>query len=621
VRLLILTALNELYERLLADPNSGIARPNYSVGNVVMALEIDRDGTVKRAVPLGTQKGKNVVGLKIKVPEAVKRASGDYPNFLCDNIEYMIGVRAGATEPDERSIRRRRLCRELHQKILHDVNDDGAQAVLAFLSRETKDLLSDGVIKTALETLGLGGNMVFRLSGDDRYVHERPAVMKAWEQYKASEDSDAEMGQCLVTGEYGPIAVLHKSTQGVAGAQPTGASLVSFNFRAAESYGKEQGSNSPVSKRAAFAYGTALNWLASNSRHRVLAGDTTIVLWAERAGLEEDLMMEVFTDAFGAEDRDAGSDTVARSTGSDEQHAREMRDILNRLLRGELPSKTAFDESVRFYILGLAPNAARLSVRLWNVNTFGDLLKNVELLNDDMAMGHGERDRPVSIPRLLLEFTPATSRKREAIPKVLVGSLVRSVFDGTPYPDALYASLIARIRVDSNNPDQPFERKINYPRAAFIKAYLKRKARIANQKDREEALTPVLNTENKSPGYLLGRLFALMEKAQQDANPNLNATIKDRYYASASATPGLVFPVLLRMTQHNISKAEQSYGRRTDKLIESVVADIDKFPTHLTLEEQGLFALGYYQQRRDLYRRTTDKDDTEKGGDDRVQSN
>lgn len=617
---MILAALCQLYDRLLADPTSGVAKPNYSVGNVVMALEIGRDGTVKRAVPLGTQKGKNIVGLKIEVPEpvSVTRTIADSPNFLCDNIEYMVGVRAGATEPDERSRRRRHLCRQLHERILGEVDDEGARAVLAFLRRETEDLLRDPALKNAFDILSLGRSIVFRLAGDDKYVHERPAVMGAWERYKESQDLDSEIGQCLVTGEYGPIATLHQQTRGVQGAQPTGASLVSFNFEAAESYRKKQGKNSPVSKRAAFAYGTALNWLASNSRHRVLAGDTTIVFWAERAGPEEDLMAELFIDTFGADDREDGSDRVAKYFGRDEQHAREMQGILNQLLRGELPPKVSFDESVRFYILGLAPNAARLSVRLWNVNTFGGLLKNVAKHFDDMAMVHGERERPVSIPRLLLEFAPAASRKRDAIPKVLVGSLVRSVFDGTPYPDALYASLIARIRVDSNNPDQPFERKINYPRAAFIKAYLKRKARIANQKDREEALTPVLNTENKSPGYLLGRLFALMEKAQQDANPNLNATIKDRYYASASATPGLVFPVLLRMTQHNISKAEPGYGRRTDKLIESVIADIAKFPTHLTLEEQGLFALGYYQQRSELYRKTSDKANIEKGGDDRV---
>lgn len=618
MRSLILTALYELYERLLADPSSGIARPNYSVGNVIMVLEIDRIGAIKRAVPLGMQKGKNIIGLKMKVPEAVKRASGDYPNFLCDNIEYMVGVRAGATQPDERSARRKNLCRQLHEKILGDVDDEGARAVLAFMGRETEDLLSDSVLKTGLDILSLGGNMVFRLAEDDRYVHDRPAVLRAWERYKACEDLDAEMGQCLVTGEYGPISVLHKSTQGVAGAQSTGASLVSFNFRAAESYGKEQGGNSPVSKRAAFAYGTALNWLTSNSRHCVLAGDTTIVFWAERAGPEEDLMLGMFAGAFGTDDHDDESDQDSEGIVNDEYGAAEVKGILDRLFHGEMPPKTSFDEGVRFYILGLAPNAARLSVRLWNVNTFGGLLKNIGQHFEDMAIVHGVRDRPVSIPRLLLEFAPASSRKRDAIPKVLIGSLVRSVLDGTPYSDSLYASLIARIRVDSNHPDQPFERKISYPRAAFIKAYLKRKARIANQKDREEALTQVLNTENKNPGYLLGRLFAMLEKAQQDANPNLNATIKDRYYASASATPGSVFPVLLRMTQHNIGKTEQKFGLRTEKLIERVISDIDRFPTHLTLEQQGQFALGYYQQRSDLYRKTNN---AEKGGDDRVESN
>jgi len=619
---LILAALYDLYDRLLAEPDSGIAKPAYSEGNVVMALEIYGNGGLRRAVPLGTQKGKNVVGLKIKVPERVKRAAGDDPNFLCDNIEYMVGVRPGATQPDERSSRRRELCQELHEKILGKVDDEGAKAVMAFLNRETDNLMHDSVLQTALDTLALGGNLVFRLVGDNKYVHDRPAVMRAWERYKSKVDPQATMGQCLITGEYGPIAVLHKSTQGVVGAQSTGGSLVSFNFKAAESYGKEQGGNSPVSERAAFAYGTALSWLTSNSRHRVLAGDTTIVFWAEKAGPEEDLMMEVFAGAFGMDDRDDKSSEASTGTVTtinDEQSAVDVKGILNRLFRGDMPANTSFDENVRFYVLGLAPNAARLSVRLWSVNTFVGLLKNVSKHFEDMAIVHGDRDRPVSIPRLLLELAPAAGRKRDAVPKVLVGSLMRSVLDGTAYPESLYVSLIARIRVDSNDPDQPrFERKVNYPRAAFIKAHLKRKARIVNQKDREEALTQVLNTENRNPGYLLGRLFALLEKAQQDANPGINATIKDRYYASASSTPGSVFPVLLRLVQHHLSKMEERFAWRTDKLIEGVLSDIAKFPTHLTLEQQGLFALGYYQQRSDLYKKA---DNTEKGGDDRVESN
>lgn len=238
-------------------------------------------------------------------------------------------------------------------------------------------------------------------------------------------------------------------------------------------------------------------------------------------------------------------------------------------------------------------------------------MENLRRHYEDLSIIHHENARPVSVPRILMELTPPASRKREAIPKVLVGSLMRSILDGTPYPQALYSLLLSRIRTDSNDPDQPrVERKVNYPRAAYIKAHLRRKARVSGDTQLEEELSEVLNTENKNPGYLLGRLFALLEKAQQDANPGIKATIKDRYYASASATPGSVFPVLIRLAQHHLSKSD--YGRYLDKLIEGVLSQVGSFPNHLTLDQQGLFALGYYQQRAALYGKS---DEEKKGGD------
>jgi CRISPR-associated protein Csd1 len=237
-------------------------------------------------------------------------------------------------------------------------------------------------------------------------------------------------------------------------------------------------------------------------------------------------------------------------------------------------------------------------------------MENLRRHYDDLTIIHHERARPVSVPRILMELTPPASRKREAIPKVLIGSLMRSILEGTPYPQALFALMISRIRIDSNDPDQPrVERKVDYPRAAYIKAHLLRKARVSGDKKLEEGLTEVLNTENRNPGYMLGRLFALLEKAQQDANPGIKATIKDRYYASASATPGAVFPVLIRLAQHHLSKSD--YGHYVDKLIERVISHVGSFPNHLTLNQQGLFALGYYQQRAALY---TKSDEEKKGG-------
>lgn len=613
---MILTALYELYERLAADPESGIARWGYSEAPVIAVLELSPEGQLVGAIPLGTQKGKSVTGLRLMVPERIKKAAGDYSNFMCENMEYLIGVRRGATAPDDRSVRRKTVCQSLHSQILGEVDDVGAKAVLRFLSQRPEDLLENEHLMSIREVLDQGGNIVFRLSGDNKYIHDRPAVRKAWEEYVSRRSEGLPHGQCLITGAYGPIARLHMSTKGIFGGQPTGTSLVSFNFKSSESYGKSQGDNSPVSERAAFAYGTALNWLVSRERHHVLAGDTTIVFWAERAGPEEDLTLALLGEAFGGlgeeSDNDTGSSASPKTFLKDEAQTQKIRNIMEQVYQGRLPVKgaTDLDPTVRFYILGLSPNAARLSVRFWHVNTFGGVIENLRRHYEDLSIIRPEGARPVTVSRILMELTPPSSRKRDAIPNVLIGSLMRSILEGTPYPRALYALLISRLRTDSNDPDQPrIERKLNYPRAAYIKAHLRRMARIYGDKKLEEGLTEVLNTENKNPGYLLGRLFALLEKAQKDANPDIKSTIKDRYYASASATPGVVFPVLLRLAQHHLSKSE--YGSRVDKLIEEVVSDVGNFPSHLTLEQQGLFALGYYQQRAALYLKS---DDEKKGG-------
>ncbi len=600
---MILSSLCDLYERLLADPNSGVASPGYSESSAVVALELSCEGRLVRAVPLGTQKGKRIIGLKMKVPERVKRSAGGAANFLCDPSEYILGkmVTTAARARD-----RHRMCVELHERILTTVHDDGARAVCAFLSNwDPENCDHDKRLADVSETLDTGGNIVFRLEGDGRFVHERPAVRKEWNEYCRLPSPDAVMGQCLVTGKYGPISRLHKSISGIRGAQSTGASVVSFNFKAVESYGREQGANSPVSEDAVFAYGTALNWLISNSRHRVLVGDTTVVFWAERAGPEENLLLSIFGTALGAyEDTETDDAAGASAVSNDEGTTGRIQSILERAIHGRpiAQETVGFDKGIRFYMLGLSPNAARVAIRFWHVDTFGGSLKNVTQHFEDMAIVHGENERPMSIGRLLLETAPAAGRKPDNVPNVLVGSLMRSVLEGTSYPQSLYATLISRIRVDSNDPDSPrLERKVNYPRAAYIKAHLRRKARILGDFRLKEVLTEVLNTENKNPGYLLGRLFALLEKAQQDANPTIKATIRDRYYASASATPVAAFPVLLRLAQHHLAKSE--YGGYVDKLIEEVMADIQSFPAHLDLDQQGLFALGYYQQKSALYRK------------------
>lgn len=604
---MILQSLYELYQRLAADSRSGVPRQCYCMGNAAVALEITVDGELVNAVPLGSQGRKKPVPIRLIVPDRIKRSSTMIaPNFLCDTAKYFLGAEIGADERKVTGLAKECLAktRELHRAVLRAITDEGAAAVLAFWDRWNPDEYGTNE-KLALvrDVLDTGGNIVFRLAGDATFVHDRLEVMQAWEHY-SNQSSGATLGQCLVTGRTGPVARLHKSISGIAGAQSTGATLVSFNIPSAESYGKKQGTNSPVSESAAFAYATALNWLTSNERHRLLIGDTTVVFWAEKAGPEEDLMLELFSGAFGTYESD-GQSKADQQIVNDEKASGQVRSLLERAMRG-LPvdaEMTAFDQGVRFYLLGLAPNAARLSVRFWHVDTFGRLLEKLNTHFREMSIDHREGERPISVGRLLMECAPAVDRKREKIPPTLVGALMRSILQGTAYPQSLYTAIIGRIRSDFDDPKNPkLERKINYPRAAFLKAHLTRKRRIAGGGNAKEVLREMLDPQNPNTGYQLGRLFALLEKAQQDANPGINATIKDRYYASASSTPGAVFPVLIRLAQHHLAKSD--YGFLVDKQIESVMTQIKRFPAHLNLDDQGFFALGYYQQRNALYRKT-----------------
>jgi len=443
-----------------------------------------------------------------------------------------------------------------------------------------------------------GGNIVFRLDGTPGFIHDRPAVRAAWERHSAGRES-VEQGQCLITGEFGPIARLHDSIKGVVGAQSTGASIVSFNLPAFESYGKEQSFNAPVSEAAAFGYVTALNFLLRSDRHRLRIGDATTVFWAERAAAVEEDMLAELIDPIGAARGGGGADRAEGTevTGDyrrDPQATRLVHDILRRVRDGRpvLAGATRVNPEVRFYILGLSPNASRLSVRFLHVDTFGNLIERIAQHYADMAIALPAWDEDGFFPiwHIVKETAPLADTRRAS--PLLAGALTRAVLEGADYPESLYTAMISRIRADQ---------KIDPVRAGMIKACLLRRARIHGNSDKKEMITVSLNEQCADTAYLLGRLFALLEKAQRDATPGLNATIRDRYFGAASATPQSVFPILLRLAQHHIAKAE--YGGLLDKRIEDVVTRIDSFPAHLSLEQQGMFVLGYYQQRQAFYRK------------------
>lgn len=615
---MILQALYELYQRLLDEPDASIATPGYSTTRASFALNLSADGELLDLVDLRapdtTGRQQNLVAREVNVPRQVIRSgTGVKANFMCDNSGYVLGV--DAKGKPERAMQMFTEFRALHQTLLAGLHDAGAQAVLAFLDHWDPGQAKEcAALRPLWDDVIAGGSIVFRLDGAPGFVHGRPAVRASWERHIAGGGSGPS-GQCLITGESAPVARLHDSIKGVSGAQSTGASIVSFNLPAFESYGKHQSFNAPVSEAAAFGYVTALNFLLRSQRHRMRIGDATTVFWAERpGGLEEDMLAELLDPTAAAksevvaEAEASGDMTVAGGYHRDPQATRLVHDIMRQVGSGK-PVRLdtlQMDRDVRFYILGLAPNAARLSIRFLHVDTFGSLVARIVQHYADMTMDlpPWEKDSVFPVWRIVGETAPLIGGKRDSkrASPLLAGAITRAILQGTDYPAELFTTMLSRVRTDH---------EVSAVGAGIVKACLLRQARLRGNADIGRTITVSLNEECADTGYLLGRLFALMEKAQLDAaGGQINATIRDRYFGAASATPQSVFPILLRLAQHHIAKAE--YGGVIDKRIEGVVARIDGFPAHLSLEAQGMFVLGYYHQRQGMYQKRVEPSEVAK---------
>lgn len=603
---MILQALTKYYDILSNDPEKDIAPPGYSSTGVSFALNISEQGKLLDVIPLfeQVQRGKKMEERprRMIVPEQVKKTSGISANFLCENGAYVLGISDKGDA--EYSQRRFEEFARSNKELLVKANSKAAKATVAFLDTyRPEEGREHPKISPRLETILKGGNLIFMCDGG--FVHEDSAVRQIWEAHKAS--SDALLIQCLVTGEIAPLARLHPSLKGIRDANPTGATLVGFNARAYESYNREQGMNSPVSERAAFAYTTALNYLLSsaNENRKFIIGDTTVVYWAESEnkeyakafmGLCEPEIVEVETSAEEESQPIRDKKAEKRLKKVAEKVRRVQALDVKKLLEG-------LDENPRFYVLGLAPNAARVSVRFFHSDPFEKVVEKIMQHYRDMEIikEFDDQHTYLTIQDILKETVSPKASDKEATP-LLAGSMFRAILENTTYPAALYNAIINRIRADQDDAKK-FIKKVNYERAAIIKAYLLRKYRNQPQHLIQEVLIMSLNEQSTIPAYVLGRLFAVLEKVQQEAIGDVNASIKDRYFTSACASPKSVFPTLLRLSQHHISKAEFGYARdnRIEKILNLLDVEKNPIPSHLSLDEQGVFVLGYYHERKDLW--------------------
>ncbi len=572
---MILQALVHHYESLVAQ-GAQIPPFGWGDGKVSYALCIDCDGTLKQVVCLKTQpqngKRNSMIPQNMIIPAPVKRSSGVSSNFLCDNTAYFLGV--DAKENPKRAKNCFQAAAKLHKELLANVDTPVAKALLAFFaSWNPDDAAKNQQLQDYLEDMMNGANLVFRFNTD--YVHEDPQIRQAWDLHYANSQADTSM-TCLVTGKTGSVESIHPAIKGVKDAQSMGAALVSFNAPAFCSYGKEQNLNAPVSRYAAFAYTTALNHLLADREHVFHIGDATVVCWAENGETAYQNLMDCF--AFDAPSDYSEADLIQ---------------LVKQLCAGQqvIFENNRLNPDMKFYILGLAPNAARLSVRFFLQNSFGAFLQNILDHHNRMNIIRPSFDRFETLPlwKVLDETVNQNSRNKSPIPN-LSGQTLRAILENTQYPAQLLHAANLRIRA---------ERNITRGRAAIIKAYY---LKNPNKDIPKEVLTVSLNPDSTNIPYTLGRLFSVLETIQSSANPNINTTIKDRYFNSASATPAQVFPTLINLAQKHMKKLDGGLSAYYDKQMTQLLSNLgEAYPSHLSIPQQGAFQLGYYHQTQERY--------------------
>ncbi|MCE4537556.1 type I-C CRISPR-associated protein Cas8c/Csd1 [Pelomonas sp. P7] len=584
---MILQALAQLYERRAADPDPArrLPSPGLEDKDIPFIVELRPDGSPVLLRDTRRLDGKKLRAQTFLVPQGVKKTSGVAANLLWDTAEYTLGVSAKAEAPRLPEQTAAFLAR-VQALEPYSEGDPGLQALLAFLRAPQLDLLRAAPHWD--ELLQSNALVSFELQGDAGVlICQRPAVQAAIRALAASQ-APGTLAHCLVDGAPRPVARLHGAIKGVWGAQTSGANIVSFNLGAYNSYGKEQGLNAPVGEAAVFAYTTALNALLDrDSPNRIQVGDASTVFWADAPHPFDGTGDGEFTLA----------DLFAEADNPD-KHRDAVPALFNAVRSGQMPKAVA---DTRFFVLGLSPNAARISIRFWLPSVpFAELAPRLVQHFEDIRVARrydGDPETP-SLFRLLTSL--ALQGKADNIPPRLAGEWMRAILEGLPLPAGLLNAAVQRCRA---------ERDVPYLRACVLKAWLNRNGRRAPTSS-TMPFKEALDMDNPAPAYRLGRLFATLERIQELAQPGINATIRDRYYGAASTTPVAVFTTLLRLKNAHLKKFTGGQETFYEKLIGEILAPMTGFPSRLTLPQQGEFALGYYHQRQAFFTKKAEGDNS-----------
>ena len=576
---MILQALKDYYDRKAADPESGIAPLGWEWKEIPFVFVIAENGKFLQIEDTREVVGKKKRAKPFRVPQSVVRTRNPAAFTLWDKAEYAFPGIAKGTDADKK-----------HALFLDCLDKYSGElpsvlSVRRFLTEhfDERELRGNDIWNEYVQS---GAVATFKIAGHELPVPCENEFFRIYNEHllSASEPPD---GICLVTGHRDVVSRTHHKIVGVIGTDKGRGSIVSFNWDAAESFGKEQGYNSPIGKKAEFAYTTALNTLLASSRQKMSVGDATMVFWSERNTVLEDEFADLFREP-DKDDPDRGIVAVER--------------LLASVKTGSFSRE---NEETRFYVLGLAPNVTRIAVRFWHVGTVAEMERRFADWFENLQIVHGPKDKEhLSLTRLLLSTAPYNKdfqKWKANISPNLAGAVMRSILEGTQYPAILLSSAILRIKA---------EHEVTYPRAKIIKAF------INHNLNQERRLTVSLDKGNANVGYRLGRLFAVLEQIQLAANDykSPNATIRDKFYAAASSTPAVVFGNLMRLKNYHLAKLSKTgfYEGLIGEILyrDSEHPGVQSFPTHLSLQDQGMFAIGYYHQRQDFFAgKQTKKDD------------
>lgn len=595
---MLIHALCDYYDILAKEGK--VLPEGYSSVKIHYLISLTEDGRMDRIinhqdtvqVPSGKKMKKKEVPKDLRMPKRTEK-SGIDANIAEHRPLYIFGLNLDKDilTPDDRTSKAKKSHQafvEANLDFIEGLHSPLIDAFRAFLMNwEPEDETEN------LWLLGLGKNYgksgyAFCLSGHPEcLLHEEKEFKEKWEQWyqdKKAKEKDSHIAQDAISGEQTSIARIHNKIKGVYGGLATGSVLVGFNNPSENSYGNEQSYNSNISETAMNKYTEALNYLLSSDRHKVLLDDMTVVFWAMDTGEAcENLLMDILL----------GQSDKMKAEQTERMLAKLFQDAGKGTVGGERLTLDGIDENVDFYMMGLKPNSSRLSLKFLVRKKYADILWNIARFQNDLQMG--KEFHSVSIMRIKRELLSQKS-KNEKVNPALLSSLMESMINGTRLPVSLMENVLRRVKAD------PGDQKVNAVRAGIIKAWI-------NRASKKEELKVALDRENYRPAYLCGRLFAVLEKIQQEASGNsLNRTIKDGYFASASARPSMVFPKLIRLSQYHLNKVKSSVY--FNKLTGEIIGHLDGgFPDTLFLKEQGEFVVGYYQQYQSFFEKKNKEED------------